>query len=45
MLPHKNTPSTSQKAIVSPTFIEAEKAKQNEKAEELLSIEREKENP
>ena len=43
MLPHKNTSSRLQYLTVSPKFIEAEKVKQNEKAEELLTIERARE--
>ena len=40
MLPHNNTPLRPQSVTVLPKFTEAEKVKQNEKAEELLSIER-----
>ena len=35
-LPHKNTSSRPQKVTLSPKFMEAEKAKQSEKAEEQL---------
>lgn len=38
MLPHKKTPSRPQKVTVPPKSIKTEKVKQNEKAEELLSI-------
>ena len=45
MLPHKNTLLRLQQVTVSPNFLEAEKVKQTEKAEELLSTERTKEKP
>ena len=40
MLSHKSPPSRSQSVNIYPKFKEAGKVKQNEKAEELLSIER-----
>lgn len=43
--PHKNTLSKSTKGTVYLEFIEAEQIKQDEKAEELLSIEKARENP
>lgn len=43
--PHKNSTSRPQQVTGSPKFIEAEKVKRNEKAEDLLSIERVREKP
>lgn len=40
MLSHKSPPSRSQSVNIYPKFKEAGKVKQNENAEELLSIER-----
>ena len=45
MLPHKDIRSSLQKVTISPKFIDVEKVEPNEKAEELLSIERARENP
>ena len=44
MLLHKNIPSKPQEVPVSSKFIEPEKSKENEKAEQLVSIERAREN-
>ena len=46
-MPSKNTPSRIplQLVTVSPKFMETEKVKQNEKTEEMLSVERARENP